>query len=291
MPRSCLVKADGTVGKTNARQLIQIDHTRDNSEWMSNELPALIRSFRYPLHFIDFETTAMAIPYHAGMRPYEPVAFQWSSHTLEAPAAQPRHAEWINLEDAFPNFDFAETLMEHLGREGTVFMWAAHENTILRRILEQMALRGYGHAELARWLGWLVRARGETAGRLVDMHQICHQHYFHPLMKGRTSIKLVCEAVWRSNPNLRNDFPEYLKIEEGEIQSPYGALPPLEINGRTVVVAEGTGAIRAYEAMMYGMERDNPAIRNRWRDLLRQYCRLDTLAMVWIWTHWSRARP
>jgi hypothetical protein len=68
-------------------------------------------------------------------------------------------------------------------------------------------------------------------------------------------------------------------------------LPPLEINGRTVVVAEGTGAIRAYEAMMYGMERDNPAIRNRWRDLLRQYCRLDTLAMVWIWTHWSRARP
>jgi hypothetical protein len=142
---------------------------------------------------------------------------------------------------------------------------------------------------MAQWLGWLVRARGEKAGRLVDMHQICLKHYFNPLMKGRTSIKVVCDAIWRSNQSLRNDFPEYLKIENGEIQSPYGALPPLEINGRAIVVAEGTGAIRAYDAMMYGFERRDAAIHVHWRDLLRQYCRLDTLAMVWIWRHWARA--
>ena len=291
MPRSSLVKADGTVGETNTRQLIQIDHTRNNSEWISDELSGILRSFRYPLHFIDFETTASAIPYHAGMHPYEPVAFQWSCHTLEAPEAKPQHAEWINVEEAFPNFQFAETLMRHLGRDGTVFMWATHENTILRRILEQMEPRGYRNAELAQWLSWIIRDRGERVGRLVDMNQLCLKHYFHPLMKGRTSIKVVCDAIWRSNPALRAEFPKYMKTSGREVQSPYASLPPLEINRRPVVVAEGTGAIRAYEAMMYGVERNDPTTRSRWCDLLRQYCQLDTLAMVWIWRHWNRPHP
>jgi len=291
IPRGSLVKADGAVGEINRRQLIQIDHTRDNSEWISDQLPDILRTFRYPLHFIDFETAALAIPYHAGMHPYEPVAFQWSCHTLDAPCAAPRHAEWINVEDAFPNFEFAETLMRHLGREGTFFMWATHENTILRRILGQMQLRGYRHTELARWLKWIIRGRGQRGGRLTDMNQLCLKHYFNPLMKGRTSIKAVCDAVWKSNPGLRAEFPEYLRIQGRDILSPYAALPSLEIGGETVVVAEGTGAIRAYEAMMYGVERDDPQTRSRWRDLLRQYCRLDTLAMVWIWRHWHTVRP
>jgi hypothetical protein len=33
----------------------------------------------------------------------------------------------------------------------------------------------------------------------------------------------------------------------------YAALPALEINGKVQQVSEGTGAIRAYEAMMYGV--------------------------------------
>ena len=244
-------------------------------------------SFRYPLHLIDFETTALAIPYHAGMHPYEPVAFQWSCHTIDTPGSTPRHAEWINVEDAFPNFEFAETLARHLGREGSYFMWATHENTILRRILEQMPLRGYRNAALADWLRWIIRDRGQRMGRLTDMNQLCLKHYFHPLMKGRTSIKVVCDAIWKSNPSLRAQFPEYLKVQDGETLSPYAALPPLEIGGRTVLVAEGTGAIRAYEAMIYGVERDDASVKAQWRDLLRQYCRLDTLAMVWIWRQWN----
>jgi hypothetical protein len=52
------------------------------------------------------------------------------------------------------------------------------------------------------------------------------------------------------------------------------------------VVVEGTGAVRAYEAMMYGLEKDDEGTRNRWRQLLLQYCKLDTLAMVILWQHW-----
>jgi hypothetical protein len=120
------------------------------------------------------------------------------------------------------------------------------------------------------------------------MNQLTLKHYFHPLMKGRTSIKIVCDAIWKTNSDLRAEFPEYLKEQGGEILSPYAALPQLNINGRPIVVAEGTGAIRAYEAMLYGIERHDAATRETWKSLLLQYCKLDTLAMVMVWRHWQQ---
>jgi hypothetical protein len=177
--------------------------------------------------------------------------------------------------------------MECVGDAGTVFMWAAHENTILAAILRQMADRQYRNPALAKWLKTMVRS-GNDPGRLVDLNQLTVRHYFHPLMKGRTSIKKVSDALWQTSPNLRSAFPQYIKEQDGKILSPYDALPPLQIGDRAVAVAEGTGAIRAYEAMVYGVERDDPKTKENWKRLLLQYCRLDTLSMVVIWRHWNQ---
>ena len=35
-------------------------------------------SYTYPLHFIDFETSMVAIPFYKGRKPYEQTAFQFS---------------------------------------------------------------------------------------------------------------------------------------------------------------------------------------------------------------------
>jgi hypothetical protein len=57
------------------------------------------------------------------------------------------------------------------------------------------------------------------------------------------------------------------------------------------VVNEGAGAMLAYQDLMYGENRDrgidNQAVRSQWKELLYQYCRLDTMAMVIIWKHWQ----
>ena len=81
-------------------------------------------------------------------------------------------------------------------------------------------------------------------------------------------------------------FPKYVKEGNGEILSPYESLPPLEIDGTIVSVAEGTGAIRAYEAMVYGVERNDSAAQEKWKRLLLQYCKLDSLSMYMVWEHW-----
>lgn len=58
--------------------------------------------------------------------------------------------------------------------------------------------------------------------------------------------------------------------------NPYKVLPPIVINGKTQDVREGTGAIRAHEAMMYGVEKSDQLAKEAWCELLKQYCELDT---------------
>lgn len=284
-----LVKKDGSMSAYSDRQLRQLHHTREDTEWVSAELADILDSFDYPLHFIDMETCAPAIPCYSGMRPYETIAFQWSCHTLTAPDAEPQHECWLCTEDEFPNFAFAESLMQRLGSTGTPFMWSKHENTVLREVLEQMTRRGYDNPALRDWLGHTVKLNGGDRGRLVDLCQLTEKHYLHPQMRGSTSIKVVVEAIWRTNPALRDRFPEYVRYDEtGRLLSPYKALPTQSIHGAAIAVTEGPSAIRAYRAMVHHTEGPcDPTTRDQWKDLLLQYCQLDTAAMVMVWWHWA----
>lgn len=124
--------------------------------------------------------------------------------------------------------------------------------------------------------------------RILDLNKVALSGYFHPGMGARTSIKIVLDAIWKTDPAMRARFEEIMKVPADVDEDPYAALPPLVINEAEQSVVEGTGAIRAYQAMMYGVERDDPDCRAAWRELLLQYCKLDTLAMVLIWEHWER---
>jgi hypothetical protein len=272
-----LVRKDGTRGADSVRQLIQIENTKKGAEWVSGTLAAELQRHPYPHHFIDFETSALAVPYHAGMRPYETVAFQWSCHTIDAAGATPRHAAWINVEDYFPNFEFARSLREGIGDGGSVFMWSHHERTVLAGIRAQMQGRDEEDPELHDWL--------EKLGtRLVDMNKICLLNYFHPIMGKRTSIKNVLDAVWTSDLAVRGVFPKYAGAEK----SPYGALPAEWIEEEELAVTHGTGAVVAYQKMLYGEFRERNEVRGRLRQMLLDYCEVDTAAMVMIWKHWER---
>jgi|HubBroStandDraft_4_1064222.scaffolds.fasta_scaffold1875208_1 hypothetical protein len=71
----------------------------------------------------------------------------------------------------------------------------------------------------------------------------------------------------------------------------YSGRPEGEIGGRAIRVKEGTEAVRAYQEMMYGAGGRDATIREGYAQLLLQYCRLDTAAMIMIWDHWRRAVP
>jgi hypothetical protein len=281
--RALLTKKDGTTGTTNQRQLRQLSHTLAGSTFVGDGLGAALSAWRYPLHFIDFETSGLAVPYHAGMRPYETVAFQWSCHTIDAPGAAPRHSEWLNTVDAYPNESFARSLRDAIGDAGTVLMWATHERTTLRAIAEQLTRYGRGDAALLDWLAELTA----DGGRLVDMNALCTAEFFHPAMKGRTSIKRVLDAIWKHDAETRARCAEWTGREADETD-PYLALPRVRVGDTELEVVDGTGAMTAYQEMLYGASRADVERHQAWQRLLRQYCELDTLAMVLIWDHWRR---
>jgi hypothetical protein len=296
-----LVKADGTPGPINYRQRIQREYTLSNQEYFAPDLGRRQEAVRYPLHFVDFETSRVAVPYHAGMHPYEQVAFQWSCHTIRHKDADLEHSEWINIVDAFPNFQFAQSLMERLGTEGTFLIWSNHENAVLNDIRRQMGEYGYSNPDLEQWLNTVVRFDDHPSPFIVDMCDMAKACYFHPKMKGRLSLKFVLPAIWETNESLHLRFAKYCqRTPEGQLLDPYETLPRLpfgnpdaeeETTETEQAVTEGTGAMRAYQEMLYGLHRNDEATKEQWRRLLLQYCELDTAAMVMVWMHWSENAP
>jgi hypothetical protein len=245
------------------------------------------------------------------MRPYERVAFQWSCHTL-SPEGGIAHAEWINTEHEFPNFKFAQSLRVRLGETGTVYVWSPYEQSTLRRVLIQIedwlrrdwqeAVRVSGLSsraeleELADWVNRLLGPEDENGKRpaspsIRDLHKLALEHYFHPEMLGRTSIKMVLPAIWRHSRALQTDpwFKQYYKPRsDGTPEDPYKTLPEEQLGDDSDgmdVVDNGTSAIRVYQDLIFRREDDSTIWANR-RKILLQYCELDTAAMVMIWKHW-----
>ncbi len=273
-------------GTVASRQRLQLDGTREDREIISESLPRILASHSYPLHFIDFECSRIAIPYHIGMHPYELAAFQWSVETVRAADAQADHAEWLNTDEVFPNFEFARRLRGQIGDQGTVYIWSHFELDVLREIRRQMQNSGENDPHLAAWLDRMTEPKNP---RIVDLYALAKDHYFHPAMKGSLSIKYVLRAAWERNNTLRGNplFARYVKFDEhGSLLDPYAALPPLPIGEKEEVIREGTGAMRLYQEMMFGMARADAVLRQKYRTLLLQYCELDTKAMVFIWMHW-----
>jgi hypothetical protein len=282
IPIDALTKKDGTVGPDAARQRRQVIHTVSGEAHVAPELRDKLESVQWPAHFIDFETSRLALPSHAGMRPYGVVTFQWSCHKVTQPGATPEHSEWLNTHDLWPNQIFAERLRAAIGDHGAIVTWSPFENVTLKQVVSDLALFGRDVPDLVRWLQ-------SVEARIVDMHEWARDDYYHPGMGGRTSIKVVMDALWKSDPLLRRQFVQWTGLEATDATDPYDALGRITIDGAERVVRDGTGAMRAYDAMMYGPGREDAAAVQRWAKLLRQYCHLDTLSMVLIFEHWRRA--
>ena len=142
---------------------------------------------------------------------------------------------------------------------------------------------------------YVVKFDKNGAGAFVDMNDLALKYYFHPVMKGRTSIKVTLPAVLAANNSKRTEnwlsnFDEGINLlhrgEDGIIENPYKHLPPIDLLENAEKVNEGTGAMRAYEDMLFGISKHQPEIKKAYAAALLRYCKLDTLAMVIIWEHW-----
>ncbi len=153
---------------------------KDNIEWISSELGKVLRSVTYPVHHLDIETVMLALPRFPFTRPYQPIPVQWSNH-IELESGELSHQEFLHSEASEPRRQWAQALIESLGEEGSIVVYSAYEEAIIR--------------QLADTFPEFKSAFKSILKRLWDLLPVIRGHYYHPDFNGSYSIKSVLPAV------------------------------------------------------------------------------------------------
>ena len=311
---------------TSERQFLQIQKakSKDDTVYFDDEgLFKEMQTWEYPLHFIDFETTMVAIPFGANQAPYEGIAFQFSHHTVEADGTVTHAGEFLSAQPGkFPNFDFVRSLRDQLiGDNGTIFRYSAHENTYLNLILEQLQKETYPAQDKHELIAFIKSIASPSAKsedqwspdrEMVDLLELVKKYYFDPAAKGSNSIKHILPSVLRWSSFLQTKYSKPIygakngivsknfqdwswiqKTPEGLVKDPYDLLPKLftvatHVEERLLTneseLKNGGAALMAYAKMQF--EHMSDYERNELQAGLLKYCELDTLAMVMIYEAW-----
>jgi predicted RecB family nuclease len=146
------------------------------------------------------------------------------------------HREYLCSEDKDPREELTVKLLDALGKKGSIHMYTGFEKDVIKGLAKDLPKCG----------GQLLA----TLDRLVDLHKIIKNNYYHPEFHGSFSLKSVLPAI----------IPEMS----------YGNLG----------IQEGQEAGIEYMRML---DPSTPAgEKEKIRSDLLKYCGHDTLAMVKI---------
>jgi hypothetical protein len=192
-----------------------------------------------PARFLDFESISLPVPLWAGTRPYQNICFQFSLHRLSR-TGKLEHEAFLDLSGNNPSKHLAAALISACGERGPIFVYNAS--------FEKGRIR-----ELAERFPRMRRSLLAINDRVVDLHPITRDHYYHPDQEGSWSLKYVLPTI-------------------------ASGLGYKALDG----VQDGGMAMTAWmEAVFPG---ESPARSKAEIDRqLRDYCKLDTMAMVRLW--------
>jgi hypothetical protein len=204
----------------------------------------------YPRYYFDFEGIDLPVPRWVGVRPYEQIPFQWSCHIERTPGVF-EHVEFLDLSGDDPSTPCIERMLEAIPPEGPGPIFVYFQTYEAGRLRELADRHTQYRLQVDKYLA-----------RIVDLHPIVRDNYYHPAMRGSFSIKVVVPTI---APDL-----DYKKLDE---------------------VTDGTAAQVAY---LYAAldPQTNLARKTDLRDRLLAYCKQDTWAMVELaYFLQRRARP
>ena len=244
----------------NQRRALQVQKVRNNDDTplLLNALKNEMDQWNYPLHFIDFETSAPALPFRKNQHPYEGIAFQFSHHKVDENGKIEHAGQFLLAEPGVdPNIKFIRSLKKELEADnGTIFRYHSHENTYLLHIYFQ--LEAYSESkvpdkkDLQAFIRKITRLKGNKAAangvepwegerNMVDMWEMVVRYHYSPYTNGSNSIKAVLPAVIHDSEYIQDkyskpvygkdheitslNFDEHIWIQPGKNNDPYKTLP------------------------------------------------------------------
>ena len=311
------------------RQVLQIENTNNNIKEAYIDIEGLkseIEVFEWPLNLIDFETTAPAIPFFKGYRPYQGLCFQFSHHILHKDGRVEHKNEFLGMgQGKNPSFEFLEELYKSLSQnDGDVFMYSFHENTYLKYMIQLLRDESPFDEEYTETLvkflqsltspGDMTPTWEEGERKMIDMAVMVRAYYWHPDMKGSNSIKQVLPAIMNDSQFIKDKYskPIYGKNnevkslnfdnhiwvelkEDGKVIDPYKSLKTLdELLPMGMQIMDrifsnnmvGDGGAAMTSWAFMQFAEMKEEERNNIGEALKMYCELDTMAMVMIMEAW-----
>lgn len=254
-------------GENAPRIALQLEGLRLGREILRPQMAQEFAALDPIVHLLDIEALRSACPAHRGGRVNRLSLFQFSVHTLK-PGLPLQHRDWLNTDTDDPNLAFIAALRGAIGDEGSVLIWTDYERQSFREVVSDCMIDGRNTSEV-QWLWDLL-----NSGRLVDQHEWCRRHYWHPLMGGRTSLKYALPAAWSEESPIKRRAPFR---EFPADRDPYSVLK--EHDG----VADGCAAMIAYLKLLATPPGSRPVIAAD----LRRYNTVDTMAQVFLYEYWA----
>jgi hypothetical protein len=316
-------------GERFERQSLQIENTnsKNSKPYVDVEgLKSEIEDFEWPLNLIDFETTAPAIPFFKGCRPYQGLPFQFSHHLLYKDGRVEHKSEFLGMgQGTNPSFKFIEKLYESLSEnDGSVFMYSHHENTYLKYMIQLLRDESPFEKEYTETLvkflqsltspGDMIPTWDEGRRKMKDMAVMVRAYYWHPDMKGSNSIKQVLPAIMNDSQFIKDkyskaiygknnevkslNFDNHIWVElkeDGKVIDPYKSLKTLdELLPMGMQIMDrmfsnnmvGDGGAAMTSWAFMQFAEMKEEERNNIGEALKMYCELDTMAMVMIMEAW-----
>lgn len=161
----------------NLSQQLQIESLRQEKPIINrNNIQREFEKLKYPLHFVDYETYASAIPRIDGVRPHQHLPFQVSIHTLQKDG-EVTHFEYLLDEMRMPE-EMVKEMNEFSGLRGTYVSW--HASFEIGR-----------NKDMMKWFPQYSTFLRYMNDHMFDLENIFKKDYIDYRFKGSSSIKKV----------------------------------------------------------------------------------------------------
>jgi hypothetical protein len=168
-----------TKGQSNQLRAYRTGETIIDKEAIAKELSELT----FPLHFIDYETFASALPLFRDFSPYDQIPVQYSLHIVGSPEEEPIHRDFLHTGSGDPTSSFLDSLRGHVSAFGSVIAW----NKAFECQVNDSIGRRFSAAH-----GYII----ELNDRFYDLMDIFSKQYFvHRDLRGSVSIKKVLPVL------------------------------------------------------------------------------------------------
>ena len=168
-----------TKGQSNQLRAHRTGETIIDKEAIAKELGELT----FPLHFIDYETFASALPLFTDFSPYDQIPLQYSVHMVGSPDEEPIHRDFLHTGRGDPTRSFLDSLREHVSPFGSVIAW--------NKAFECQVNDAIGRRRSAA-REYII----ELNDRFYDLMEIFSKQYFvHRDLRGSVSIKKVLPVL------------------------------------------------------------------------------------------------